>query len=97
MAGKNITSSLSKTFIFGIIRLSTMRIVFVGNFEVSYLFLEFASLIGLLLLYSSWSRLLLSIQGGNFNWNKIHNTEIGNVCKKYRNRSIFSFPCPILT
>jgi hypothetical protein len=22
------------------------------------------------------------IQGGNFNWNKIHNLEIGNFCKK---------------
>jgi hypothetical protein len=35
-----------------------------------------------------------SIQGGNFNWNKIHNLEIGNFCKKSRNRSIFIFPCP---
>jgi hypothetical protein len=36
----------------------------------------------------------LDIQGGNFNWNKIHNLEIGNFCKKSRNRSIFIFPCP---
>jgi hypothetical protein len=35
-----------------------------------------------------------SIQGGNFNWNKIHNLEIGDFCKKYRNMSIFIFPCP---
>jgi hypothetical protein len=33
------------------------------------------------------------IQGRNFNWNKIHNLEIGDFCKKYRNRSIFIFPC----
>jgi hypothetical protein len=36
----------------------------------------------------------LYVQGGNFNWNKIHNLEIGNFCKKSRNRSIFIFPCP---
>jgi hypothetical protein len=36
----------------------------------------------------------LLIQGGNFNWNKIHNLEIVNFCKKSRNRSIFIFPCP---
>jgi hypothetical protein len=35
-----------------------------------------------------------SVQGGNFNWNKIHNLEIGDLCKKYRNMSIFIFPCP---
>jgi hypothetical protein len=34
------------------------------------------------------------IQGGNFNWYKIHNLEIGHFCKKYRNRSIFLFLCP---
>jgi hypothetical protein len=34
------------------------------------------------------------IQGGNFNWNKIHNLEIGDFCKKYRNMLIFIFPCP---
>jgi hypothetical protein len=34
------------------------------------------------------------MQGGNFNWNKIHNLDIGDFCKKYRNRSIFIFPCP---
>jgi hypothetical protein len=34
------------------------------------------------------------IQGGNFNWNKIHNLEIGNFCQKSRNRSIFIFLCP---
>jgi hypothetical protein len=34
------------------------------------------------------------IQWGNFNWNKIHNFDIGGFCKKSRNRSIFVFPCP---
>jgi hypothetical protein len=33
-------------------------------------------------------------QLGNFNWNKIHNLDIGGFCKKSRNRSIFVFPCP---
>jgi hypothetical protein len=34
------------------------------------------------------------IQRGNFNWNKIHNLDIGDFCKKSRNRSIFVFSCP---
>jgi hypothetical protein len=34
------------------------------------------------------------IQCGNFNWNKIHNLDIGNFCKKSRNRSIFCFSLP---
>jgi hypothetical protein len=34
------------------------------------------------------------IQCGNFNWNKIHNLDIGGFCKKSQNRSIFVFPCP---
>jgi hypothetical protein len=34
------------------------------------------------------------IQCGNFNWNKIHNLDIGGFCKKSRNRLIFDFPCP---
>jgi hypothetical protein len=37
---------------------------------------------------------LNDIQGGNFNWNKIHNFETSNFCKKYRNSTIFIFPCP---
>jgi hypothetical protein len=40
------------------------------------------------------TRRILTIQGGNFIWNKSHNLEIGNFCKKSRNRSIFIFPCP---
>jgi hypothetical protein len=40
------------------------------------------------------TRRILNIQGGNFIWNKSHNLEIGNFCKKSRNRSIFIFPCP---
>jgi hypothetical protein len=40
------------------------------------------------------NKITLNVQGGNFNWNKIHNLEIGNFCKKFRNRSIFIFPCP---
>jgi hypothetical protein len=34
------------------------------------------------------------IQCGNFNWNKIHNLDIGDFRKQSRNRSIFVFPCP---
>jgi hypothetical protein len=34
-----------------------------------------------------------NIQCGNFNWNKIHNLDMGDFCKKSRNRSIFVFPC----
>jgi hypothetical protein len=34
------------------------------------------------------------IQRGNFNWNKIRNVDIGDFCKKSRNRSIFVFSCP---
>jgi hypothetical protein len=30
-------------------------------------------------------------QCGNFNWNKIHNLDIGDFCKTSRNRSIFIF------
>jgi hypothetical protein len=41
----------------------------------------------------TWS-LSSVIQCRNFNWNKIHNLDIGNFCKKSRNRSIFAFPCP---
>jgi hypothetical protein len=33
------------------------------------------------------------IQCGNFNWNKIHNLDIGGFCKKSRNMSIFVFSC----
>jgi hypothetical protein len=33
-------------------------------------------------------------QCGNFNWNQIHNLDIGSFCKKFRNRSTFVFPCP---
>jgi hypothetical protein len=36
----------------------------------------------------------IQIQCGNFKWNKYHNLDIGNFCKKIRNRSIFVFPCP---
>jgi hypothetical protein len=32
-----------------------------------------------------------SIQGGNFNWNKIHNLEIGNFCKKIPKQVDFYF------
>jgi hypothetical protein len=36
-----------------------------------------------------------SIQCGNFiNWNKIHNLDMGDFCKKSRNRSTFVFLCP---
>jgi hypothetical protein len=34
------------------------------------------------------------VQCGNFNWNKIHNLDIGGFCKKFRDRSIFVLPCP---
>jgi hypothetical protein len=37
---------------------------------------------------------VVQIQCGNFNWNKVHNLDIGDSCKKSRNRSIFVFPCP---
>jgi hypothetical protein len=36
----------------------------------------------------------LYIQCGNFNWNKIHKSDIGDFCKKSRNRLTFVFPCP---
>jgi hypothetical protein len=36
----------------------------------------------------------MNIHDGNFNWNKIHNLEIGDFLKKYRNSAIFIFPCP---
>jgi hypothetical protein len=48
----------------------------------------------LLLLMISTSFVCFFIQCGNFNWNKIHNLDIGDFCKKSRNRSIFVFPCP---
>jgi hypothetical protein len=37
-----------------------------------------------------------NIQCGNFNWNKIHNLDMGDFCKKSRNRSIFVFLAHIL-
>jgi hypothetical protein len=44
------------------------------------------------------SRARRTIQCGNCNncnnWNKVHNLDIGNFCKKSRNRSIFVFPYP---
>jgi hypothetical protein len=39
------------------------------------------------------SHYYLHIQCGNCNWIKIHNVDMGDFCKKSRNRWIIVFPC----
>jgi hypothetical protein len=36
----------------------------------------------------------ITIQCGNFNWNKIRNLDIDDFCKKSQNRSIIGILCP---
>jgi hypothetical protein len=38
-----------------------------------------------------------SVQGGNFNWNKIHNLEIGDFCKNTETGQFLFFLAHILT
>jgi hypothetical protein len=45
-------------------------------------------------IHNKYLCMYFQIQCGNFEWNKIHNLDVGSFCKKSQNRSIFVFLCP---